>query len=195
MPPLNAEELTAALGGRWNGRTGRGLARCPSHRDRHPSLSIAEKNGRTVFICRAGCTQPEVIAPLTARGLWAPTRGEQVTRIPAFRWEDHFLTPELPESPACCLKHIPRCEHWKSFDFEWRLAHLHWELLEASTEVLDLYRRASEPLSAPALMAELILSVELGGIARSGLDDATMTAAIDAVVGEVLGGADERANQ
>ncbi|OWJ83196.1 virulence-associated protein E, partial [Haematobacter massiliensis] len=35
-----AQRITAALQGRWHGRYG--LARCPAHGDRNPSLSLSD---------------------------------------------------------------------------------------------------------------------------------------------------------
>lgn len=64
----DAEGLALALGGR---RSGAGwIAPCPSHDDRNPSLSIAEREGRVLLCCRAGCAQSAVISALRARGLW-----------------------------------------------------------------------------------------------------------------------------
>jgi len=64
-----AADIDAALGGR---RSGAGwVAKCPSHDDRRPSLSIAEgKGGRVLVRCFAGCPQAAVIEALRARGLW-----------------------------------------------------------------------------------------------------------------------------
>src|SRR5262245_43460470 len=65
---LSAMELTAKLGGRWDAYTKKGKARCPSHDDRDPSLDIEEKDGKTLWICRAGCAQADVTAALRAKG-------------------------------------------------------------------------------------------------------------------------------
>ncbi len=57
-----ADMLNARRGG-----PGRWQARCPAHRDRSPSLSIAEgDDGRTLLLCRAGCATEAVV---TAMGL------------------------------------------------------------------------------------------------------------------------------
>jgi putative DNA primase/helicase len=66
---IDAETLANALGGR---RAGAGwVARCPSHHDQNPSLSIGEgADGRVLIHCHAGCEQDKVIAALRARGLW-----------------------------------------------------------------------------------------------------------------------------
>lgn len=40
------------------------MALCPAHDDRSPSLSIAEKNGKVLLHCHAGCSQASVLAAL-----------------------------------------------------------------------------------------------------------------------------------
>ncbi len=71
-----ARQIVAALSGRWHGSYG--LARCPSHDDRRPSLKVAEaSNGAdapTVH-CFAGCDWREVKEALRRKGLlpeWKP---------------------------------------------------------------------------------------------------------------------------
>jgi putative DNA primase/helicase len=67
---MNAAELAKALGGRKSGRSW--VACCPAHRDRDPSLSIAQgDDGRILVHCHAGCEQGAVIDALRSRGLWA----------------------------------------------------------------------------------------------------------------------------
>lgn len=52
---MHAEELTRALSGRWY--RSYGIARCPAHDDRNPSLSIADgDDGRLLLYCHAGCS-------------------------------------------------------------------------------------------------------------------------------------------
>jgi hypothetical protein len=71
---VNAADLTAALGGRWHGRYG--LARCPAHNDRTPSLSIGEgKDGKLLVKCWGGCVQQQVIDALRRAGLWTGHAG------------------------------------------------------------------------------------------------------------------------
>jgi hypothetical protein len=65
---LSLQEIAARLHAR---RSGRGfIARCPAHEDRHPSLSLSERDGRVLVHCHAGCAQADVIAALRDRGLW-----------------------------------------------------------------------------------------------------------------------------
>ena len=69
---MNATDITKALDGVWRGSSG--MAKCPAHDDRNPSLSITEKDGRVLVKCFAGCEQNAVIAALKARGAWDGTR-------------------------------------------------------------------------------------------------------------------------
>ncbi len=70
----SAVEIARALeakktGGGWS-------ARCPSHDDRSPSLSIGVgRDGRPLVHCHSGCTQAEVIGALRVLGIW-PERGD-----------------------------------------------------------------------------------------------------------------------
>jgi putative DNA primase/helicase len=66
---MTAETIAKALGGRKAG--GGWIARCPTHDDRDPSLSIRDADGGKVLVrCHAGCDQQKVIAALKARGIW-----------------------------------------------------------------------------------------------------------------------------
>lgn len=56
---MRAEAVTKALGGRWFGSYG--MARCPAHEDRRPSLSIRDgEAGRLLLFCHAGCEYPAI---------------------------------------------------------------------------------------------------------------------------------------
>jgi putative DNA primase/helicase len=80
-----AKQIAYALGGtKREGNDWRCL--CPGHDDHDPSLSITEKDGRVLFICRAGCSQNAVLDALHARGLW-PQSGTRGTRNSGSRRE------------------------------------------------------------------------------------------------------------
>lgn len=64
----DAQTLTLALGGRWYGRYG--LALCPAHGDRKPSLTLADApDGRLLLHCKTGCGFMDVLDALRGRGL------------------------------------------------------------------------------------------------------------------------------
>jgi putative DNA primase/helicase len=48
---------------------------CPVHADKSPSLGLADKDGKTLFKCRVGCTQESVIEKLKALDLWPTGNG------------------------------------------------------------------------------------------------------------------------
>jgi putative DNA primase/helicase len=75
---MSAESIAIALGGR---KVGRGWsARCPSHDDSNPSLSIRDDvNGGVWVHCFAGCPSNEVITSLRAMGLWTPLSSRKVS--------------------------------------------------------------------------------------------------------------------
>lgn len=64
----DARALTLALRGKWY-RT-YGLACCPAHGDRRPSLTLADApDGRLFLHCKTGCDFRDVLAALRDRGL------------------------------------------------------------------------------------------------------------------------------
>lgn len=66
---MGAREIVAALGGTWRGTYG--TCKCPAHDDRAPSLSVAERDGRVLVRCHAGCEQGAILDALRGRGLWS----------------------------------------------------------------------------------------------------------------------------
>lgn len=66
-----AADLTRTLRGRWMGHYG--VAACPAHDDRSPSLSLADgASGRLLLKCHAGCGYEAIIAALRGAGHPAP---------------------------------------------------------------------------------------------------------------------------
>jgi hypothetical protein len=76
-------DLVWALKGR---RCGAGwICRCPAHDDHHPSLNIAERDGKVLIKCWSGCGQDAVLDALRRRRLWdGKTRESSPTSRPLF---------------------------------------------------------------------------------------------------------------
>ena len=50
---MTAQEITRALGGHWHGSYG--MARCPAHSDKTPSLAVRDGDGdKLLTYCHAG---------------------------------------------------------------------------------------------------------------------------------------------
>lgn len=64
----DARTLTLALGGKWYRRYG--LACCPAHGNRRPSLTLADApDGRLLLSCKTGCSFLDVLTALRDGGL------------------------------------------------------------------------------------------------------------------------------
>jgi len=73
-PPISSLEATArricqTRGGYWSGS--KGMARCPAHDDRTPSLGVTLGRSAILFHCFAGCSQNEVLEALAREGVAA----------------------------------------------------------------------------------------------------------------------------
>ncbi len=76
---MNSRELVHQLGGRWHGASG--IARCPAHDDRTPSLSVRDGDGgRLLTHCFSGCRPEAVWAALRDRGLAGGDAGPGTVR-------------------------------------------------------------------------------------------------------------------
>lgn len=62
-----AKLLTTQLSGRWHGRYG--MACCPAHDDRRPSLMITPGDKAVLFRCYAGCETSQILRALKAARL------------------------------------------------------------------------------------------------------------------------------
>ena len=63
-----ARDLVLALKGRWMGNSG--VACCPAHGDKNPSLSIGTgRNGQLLLNCHAGCAFRDILSALRSFGL------------------------------------------------------------------------------------------------------------------------------
>jgi hypothetical protein len=73
-----AKRITEALHGRWNGHSG--LARCPAHDDRNPSLSLSDgAAGRLLAKCITGCSFESVLNALRGLGIIEGTGRQPMT--------------------------------------------------------------------------------------------------------------------
>ncbi len=76
---MNSRELVHQLGGRWHGSSG--VAQCPAHDDREPSLSVRDgDDGRLLTHCFSGCSPEAVWAALRDRGLAGGDAGPGTVR-------------------------------------------------------------------------------------------------------------------
>ena len=63
---MTSAELASALGSPVERRDG-WYCLCPAHADTEPSLCVTEKDGKLLWVCRAGCDQKIVTAAIKAR--------------------------------------------------------------------------------------------------------------------------------
>jgi hypothetical protein len=84
---MTISELAGRLDGvRWRGSTAF-MARCPVHEDRHPSLSVCERDGRILVHCFAGCTIEQICARLgvQTKDLWTDQQAPRSRHRPRYR--------------------------------------------------------------------------------------------------------------
>lgn len=65
-----ARRICESRGGKWSGT--KGMACCPAHDDRTPSLGVSLGRQAILFHCFAGCDQQNVLAALAREGFEAP---------------------------------------------------------------------------------------------------------------------------
>jgi putative DNA primase/helicase len=65
-----ARRICESRRGKWSGT--KGMACCPAHDDRTPSLSVSLGRQAILFHCFAGCDQQSVLAALARKGFEAP---------------------------------------------------------------------------------------------------------------------------
>lgn len=61
---MRVDDLLQRLGGVRSRGSGQWSARCPAHNDHSPSLSITERDGKTLLFCHAGCSIEEIATAL-----------------------------------------------------------------------------------------------------------------------------------
>ena len=77
-----ARRICESRGGKWSGT--KGMACCPAHDDRTPSLGVSLGRQAILFHCFAGCDQQSVLAALAREGFEAPAlfSGSTTTDLP-----------------------------------------------------------------------------------------------------------------
>jgi hypothetical protein len=184
---MSAAEIAAALGAsRPPRQTLRGLTsrvRCPAHEDRHASLDVTEApDGRVLLVCRAGCSQTEVIDALRERGLWSPSSSRLPVHGPRAPQEWPPYTGPRDTGP-CCFESF-HCEHWERFNRLWLLGELHKNLVEACRELIEKLGRADQQVTPEILRQGIEFAIPFGAIAVPGLDEETLAQAIDLTITE-----------
>ena len=91
-----ARQICESSGGRWSGI--KGMARCPAHDDRSPSLGVTLGRKAILFHCFAGCDQKSVLAALTREGIEAPALFSGKTE------DNHFEMDAVCKPSAAALR-------------------------------------------------------------------------------------------
>jgi predicted P-loop ATPase len=87
---MTAAELARALGGAIQ-VGGDFMCRCPTHPDKKPSLAITEKDGKLLWICRAGCDQDvltQAIQPFLVKEHSKPNLGKFGNIVATYDYKD-----------------------------------------------------------------------------------------------------------
>ena len=64
-----ARKICESRGGKWSGN--KGMACCPAHDDRTPSLGVTLGRKAILFHCFAGCNRSDVLAAFAREGIGA----------------------------------------------------------------------------------------------------------------------------
>ena len=110
---MTAQEITKALGGQWHGDSG--MARCPAHEDKTPSLSVRNGDGDKLLThCFSGCPPAAVWGALQDRGLVEQAQGRPGEKNRRWRRQWHrpapAPAPEAPQTKGHAIK-IWRASH------------------------------------------------------------------------------------
>jgi len=68
---MTLEEIARALGARIRPGQKSVTVCCPNHKDKTPSLSLRERDGKILVTCFGGCGRMAVIQKLREMGLWS----------------------------------------------------------------------------------------------------------------------------
>lgn len=182
-----AAAIVRALRGRWYGAYG--VARCPAHEDREPSLSVREEGGRLLWHCHAGCTWDAVLAAFRQSGVWdgvspverhwSSARGSDRARLrsvlrvwqattpgPGSLVQRYLAARRLALEPPPSLRFAPSLKHHPSGSA--------WPVMVAAvvdvagqiTAVHRTYLRSDGTGKAPVEPSKMMLGTVQGGAVR-----------------------------
>ena len=84
------------------------VCRCPCHEDKQASLSIAEKDGKLLFNCFAGCTWENIKKELESRNLLLPL----VRRKDRYEGATFYVYKDIVGNPLCRKVKLPDKKQW-----------------------------------------------------------------------------------
>ncbi len=119
----------------------RGQVHCPAHDDARPSLSITEREGRTLLHCFAGCTQEAVIDALRGRGLWTgrpPAPRVTGLLLDVVRFVQRYLLLPSDHATIAVALWIAHCWVLEAFEVSPYLAILSPEKRSGKTRALEV---------------------------------------------------------
>ncbi|UNE55571.1 DUF7146 domain-containing protein [Bartonella machadoae] len=196
MHCTNAQSMVCALHGVWHGHYG--LARCPAHDDRSPSLALANGNdGRLLLYCYAGCSFREILQALKNIGLIDKNAYCQKEKQAYFVHKTSCYNRSLLEQKTAIQKVAKAQEIWKqSQPIKGTIAELYLRKRGITCELPSNLRFHSKcPHPSGKTIPALVALVEGGGsfaIHRTFLQDngcKTEQLPTKAMLGSVKGGA------
>jgi len=182
-----AEQATKRLGGQWHGSYG--MAKCPAHNDKTPSLSIQAGHSAVLYHCFAGCSNEAVIAALRTGGFRSDIADER--RPTAFdrtaEQKRRALALDIWDK-ARSVRNTPAALYLERRGIHAN-GHCRFDPASKTNEIVDGERRT---LTFPALVLPIHDDTQLVAIQRVFLTDEGAKAAISApkkILGSVGGGA------
>jgi len=91
-----ARRICESRGGKWSGT--KGMACCPAHDDRTPSLGVSLGRQAILFHCFAGCDQQSVLSALASEGF------DRAALFSGSATADHFVPTRTRKPSAAALR-------------------------------------------------------------------------------------------
>jgi hypothetical protein len=130
------------------------VTHCPAHDDKHPSLSVSEKDGKTLVHCLSGCAQASILAALEERGLW----GDKATPAHVSRGGGRLVKVyEFRNAAGELVAEKGRFEGANGKSFSWRVPGKDWKdgLGTIALHDLPLYR-LGDVIAKPEAMVWMV---------------------------------------